>query len=173
MSNGSEHIPDRDYKTLVARGNEYANQIADSTHLQHKGAELVGDLADAVEALQAENESLNRQVNDLILDRHEVSCDLSHVRAERDALQSRLDAMTVEWSAPDTGNFSLTEPFPIGYGTNEALAKQTASILHGPVYKRLVGPWVVVKEEDASRLGVPAAPASETGFDLELGEDGQ
>lgn len=52
-----------DYKALVKRGHDYANQLADSTHIQHKGAELVGDLADAVEALVAECDALRAQLD--------------------------------------------------------------------------------------------------------------
>jgi len=37
-------------RELIERGRDYANQLADSTHIRHKGAELVGDLADALEA---------------------------------------------------------------------------------------------------------------------------
>ncbi len=37
-------------EALIRLGYDYANQLADSTHVQHAGAELVGDLAAALEA---------------------------------------------------------------------------------------------------------------------------
>lgn len=67
--------------------------------------------------------------------------------AERDALQAQLDAMITEWSAPDTGSI-LMGPFPFGYGEDEEMARRAAAVLHGPVFKRLVGPWVEAQPAD-------------------------
>lgn len=79
-----------DYKALVKRGHDYANQLADSTHIQHKGAELVGDLADAVEALAGIEQRLTDHINQLAAERDEAVKQLAESRANTGDMETRV-----------------------------------------------------------------------------------
>jgi hypothetical protein len=69
---------------------------------------------------------------------------IQKVRAERDALQAQLDSMTVEAGVkyhPSAG----VVPYP---GEKQARAV-SAGFAGRRIMKRLVGPWVEVKGEEA------------------------
>jgi hypothetical protein len=118
-----------------------ANPDRDSDLILSASAEDVPRLADAVEALTAENDMLRASFQEAEQIHEGV---VRRLAAERDALQAQLDSMTVEAGVkyhPSAG----VVPYP---GEKQARAV-SAGFAGRRIMKRLVGPWVEVKGEEA------------------------
>lgn len=121
-----------DYKALVAESRRFVIMDRDS---REGVVMLVKRLADAVEALLAENDRLRVMwdrsgKNDLI--------------AERDALQAQLDSMTTAWGVGFGG--VRVARFPSEGEAREYLGRTPGHVL----VQRLVGPWVEVEGDNTN-----------------------
>lgn len=116
--------------------------------------------AGVIEALVADNErSVTTEYHDKIVG--EAQRQIHELEAECDALRGQLDSMTEESRLIDIGEYV----FSVGITHR--------GVRHYRKETRLVGPWVEVHESegpDASGLTLSTGTASETGFDLKLGE---
>lgn len=144
-------MTDTDYKTLVREARNRKVQQA----LAYYEDPLVERLADAVEALQAENERLSGVVAG-IADAIGVSNfgayptdadafaqwvrESTGVRQDHDKIWAQLEAMTVEWG--------VGHPSRPLHASDEETARAAASYRPGtPVVWRKVGPWVKAEAE--------------------------
>jgi hypothetical protein len=137
-----------DYKALVKQARGFVPIM--------ESGNLILTLADAVEALAAENEKLRDQIDaardsaakkgwNLQNERDEWRSIALRERAEGTALQARLDAMTVEWGTAAVAGDDRT----IHRDTFRSEdAARNARGYGESVVTRLVGPWTVVPEGD-------------------------
>jgi regulator of replication initiation timing len=154
MSNGSEHTPERpDYKARIdeARRAQAAVYLATDESVAQDISRIIKGLADAVEALLAIEQRLTNHIVQLAAERDALQVENEKLRGhlrevqkiavgsrhrfqnaekERDVLQSRLDAMTVETRRT---RVPASQPGPV--------------ILKLLDEQRLVGPWTVVPED--------------------------
>jgi hypothetical protein len=146
MSNGSERTPES-WAGLRA---EVARLTAENERLRAAGLDQAQAFLEGITRRE-----LDRQrIRDIEAERDALRASFQQAEeihegvvrrlaAKRDALQAQLDSMTVEWARGPSGDRFPTEM------NSEVKARYYAAECGESVYRRLVGPWVEVKGEEA------------------------